>query len=109
LTMLAQAYRSTGEQVLADRITTVVGALADVREALRHDPAVLSADGPWGGAVETVRGSYQYVDLPAGALGEAPALTLAAWVKPTHDSAWARVFDFGDDTTRYLYLAVRDA
>ncbi|CAL9644659.1 hypothetical protein SUDANB145_06425 [Streptomyces sp. enrichment culture] len=109
LTMLAQAYRGTGEPVFADRITTVVEALTDVREALRHDPAVLSVDGPRGGAVENVRGSYQYVDLPAGVLGEAPALTLAAWVKPTHDGAWARVLDFGDDTTRYLYLAVRDS
>lgn len=42
LTMLAQAYRGTGEQVFADRIGTLVGALTEVREALRRDPAVLS-------------------------------------------------------------------
>ncbi|MET7295101.1 beta-L-arabinofuranosidase domain-containing protein [Streptomyces griseoloalbus] len=109
LTTLAQAHRSTGEQVFADRIATMVGALTEVREALRHDPAVLSTGGRFGRAAENVRGSYQYMDLPAAVLADAPALTLSAWVRPAHDAAWARIFDFGDDTTRYLYLAARNA
>ncbi|MGV9940477.1 beta-L-arabinofuranosidase domain-containing protein [Streptomyces sp. NPDC003401] len=109
LTMLSQAYAGTGEQVYADRIGTMVGALTEVREALRHEPAVLSADGRFGRATEHVRGSHRYVDLPAGVLGGADEITLAAWVRPTHDGAWARVLDFGDDTTRYLYLTVRNA
>ncbi|MFF3937217.1 beta-L-arabinofuranosidase domain-containing protein [Streptomyces phaeofaciens] len=109
LTMLSQAYASTGDTVHADRIRTVVGALTEVREALRHDPAVLAVAGRFATAVEHVRGSYQYVDLPAGVLGGATETTLAAWVKPTHDGNWARVLDFGDDTTRYLYLAARNA
>ncbi|MEV5385899.1 beta-L-arabinofuranosidase domain-containing protein [Streptomyces sp. NPDC052721] len=109
LTMLAQAYASTGEKVFGDRIRAVIGALSEVREALRRDPAVLPAGGPFGAAVEQVRGSNQYVDLPGGVLGGAPAVTLSVWVKPGHDANWARVLDFGDDTTRYLYLAVRNA
>ncbi|MFF8382140.1 beta-L-arabinofuranosidase domain-containing protein [Streptomyces kanasensis] len=109
LTMLSQAYAGTGEAVYADRIRTMVGALAEVREALRHDPAVLSVPGRFGTAAENVRGSHQYVELPGGLLGASPSLTLSAWVKPTHDADWARVFEFGNDTTRYLYLAVRNA
>ncbi|MEU5636816.1 beta-L-arabinofuranosidase domain-containing protein [Streptomyces rishiriensis] len=109
LTMLAQAYASTGDQVFAARIRTAIDALTEVREALRHDPAVLSTDGPFGAAAENVRGSYRYVDLPSGVLGGAAEVTLAAWVKPTHDAAWTRILDFGDDTTRYLYLAARNA
>ncbi|ELS51377.1 beta-L-arabinofuranosidase domain-containing protein [Streptomyces viridochromogenes] len=109
LTMLSQAYAGTGEQVFVDRIRTMVGALTEVREALRRDPAVLSVGGKFGTAAENVRGSYQYVDLPAAVLGGASAVTLSAWVKPTHDGNWARVFDFGDNTTRYMYLAARNA
>ncbi|MCW6009335.1 glycoside hydrolase family 127 protein [Micromonospora sp. CPCC 205371] len=109
LTMLSQAYGSTGEAVFADRIRYMVGALVDVREALRRPPAVLSVAGRFGTAVENVRGSYQYVDLPATALGGAAAVTIAAWVKPAHGGNWARVFDFGNNTTRYLYLAARNA
>ncbi|MCT7356641.1 glycoside hydrolase family 127 protein [Streptomyces sp. 15-116A] len=109
LTMLAQAYRSTGEQVFADRIGTMVGALTEVRAALRRDPAVLGTDGRFGRAAENVRGSYQYVDLPSGVLDGARALTLSAWVRPAHDAAWARIADFGDGTARYVYLAARNA
>ncbi|MEV5355973.1 beta-L-arabinofuranosidase domain-containing protein [Streptomyces sp. NPDC052693] len=108
LTMLAQAHRSTGERVFADRLDTMVGALTEVRAALRRDPAVLSVEGRFGTAAELVRGSHQYVDLPAAVLGGAAAITFSVWMRPTHDAAWARVFDFGDDTTRYLYLAARD-
>jgi DUF1680 family protein len=109
LSMLAQAYGSTGEQAYADKIRHMVGALAEVRDALRKDPAVLSVAGRFSTAAENPRGSSQYVDLPATVLGGAPAVTLSAWVKPTHGANWARVFDFGNDTTRYLYLATRNA
>ncbi|MER5526201.1 beta-L-arabinofuranosidase domain-containing protein [Streptomyces sp. NPDC002677] len=110
LTMLAQAYASTGEEVFGTKIRTMVGALGEVREALRHEPSVLSVAGVLGGtAVANERGSYQYVELPAGVLGSASAVTLSAWVRPAHQDAWARVLDFGDGTTRYLYLAARNA
>ncbi|WP_369387682.1 beta-L-arabinofuranosidase domain-containing protein [Streptomyces sp. CG1] len=109
LTMLAQACASTGEEVFAEKLRTMVGALTEVRAALRHDPMALSRGGRFGPAVEQVRGSYQYVDLPSGVLDGAAALTLSAWVKPAHDAHGARVLDFGDGTTRWLYLAVRNA
>ncbi|MFJ2172496.1 beta-L-arabinofuranosidase domain-containing protein [Streptomyces sp. NPDC087851] len=109
LTMLAQSYGSTGDQVYADRIRSMVDALTEVRSALRTSPSVLGVPGRFGTAAENVRGSYQYVDLPAGVLGDARAVTLSAWVKPTHHADWARVLDFGDGTTRYLYLAARNA
>ncbi|MDT0484228.1 beta-L-arabinofuranosidase domain-containing protein [Streptomyces doebereineriae] len=108
LTMLSQAYAGTGEQVFADRIATMVSALTAVRSALRTDPKMLAVTGRFGTAQENVRGSYQYVDLPAAVLGGASAITLSAWVKPTHADNWARVFDFGNDTTKYLYLAARN-
>ena len=109
LSMLSQAYASTGEQAYATKIGTMVGALTDVRAALRTDPRMLTVTGKWGGAHENVRGSYQYVDLPAAVPGGAAAITLSIWVRPTHDTNWQRVFDFGNDTTRYMYLASRNA
>lgn len=108
LTMLSQAYASTGDQAYADKIQTMVGALTEVRAALRTDPRMLTVTGKWGGAHENVRGSYQYVDLPAAVLGGASAITLSVWVKPTHDADWQRVFDFGNNATRYMYLATRN-
>ncbi|MFF5009184.1 beta-L-arabinofuranosidase domain-containing protein [Streptomyces phaeochromogenes] len=109
LTMLSQAYASTGDQAYADKIRTMIGALTDVRAALRKDPAVLSATGKFGTAAENVRGSYQYVSLPAAVLNGSATITLSAWVKPTHGANWTRVFDFGNNNTRYMYLAARNA
>ncbi|WP_228034828.1 beta-L-arabinofuranosidase domain-containing protein, partial [Streptomyces spongiae] len=108
LTMLSQAYASTGNQAYADKIRTMVGALTDVRAALRKDPVMLSVTGKFGTAQENVRGSYQYVDLPNTVLGGATAITLSAWVKPTHNANWTRVFDFGNNSTRYMFLAARN-
>ncbi|WP_416970683.1 beta-L-arabinofuranosidase domain-containing protein [Streptomyces sp. 4F14] len=107
LTMLSQAYASTGDAVYAEKIRTIVDALTESREALRHAPQVLSAQGKFGTAIENVRGSYQYVDLPPQLLGDASSVTLAAWIRPTHDGSRARVLDFGNDTTRHLYLTAR--
>ncbi|MEU1405957.1 beta-L-arabinofuranosidase domain-containing protein [Streptomyces sp. NPDC005728] len=109
LTMLAQAKASTGEEVFAEKLRTMIDALTEVRAALRREPTVLGTDGRFGSAAEQVRGSCRYVDLPSGVLGDGTAITLSAWVKPTHDANWARVLDFGDGTGRYLYLAVRNA
>ncbi|MDX8036648.1 glycoside hydrolase family 127 protein [Lentzea sp. BCCO 10_0856] len=106
LSMLSQAYGSTGDTAYLGKIQAMVGALTECRAALRRDPRVLSVPGKSGRAVEQVRGSYQFVDLPAEPL---PAtFTFSAWVRPSHDANWTRIFDFGDDTTRYLYLAARN-
>lgn len=106
LSMLSQAYGSTGDTAYLEKIRAMVGALTDCRAALRRDPQVLSVPGKTGRAVEQVRGSYQFVDLPAEPL---PAMfTFTAWVRPSHDANWTRIFDFGNDNTRYLYLAARN-
>ncbi|MFH8484414.1 beta-L-arabinofuranosidase domain-containing protein [Streptomyces longisporoflavus] len=109
LTMLCQAYAGTGEKAYADKISSMVGALTEVREALRRDPEVLGVPGRFGTAAENVRGSHQYVDLPSGVLGGATDVTLSTRVKPAHDADWARIIDCGNDTSRYLYLAARNA
>jgi DUF1680 family protein len=108
LSMLAQAYGSTGEAVFAEKIGTMLGALVECRAALRGEPVARTVPGRFGSALDQPRGSYQYLDLPSRVLGGSAAITLAAWVKPTHASSWARIFDFGNDTTRYLYLAARN-
>ncbi|MBP2327423.1 DUF1680 family protein [Kibdelosporangium banguiense] len=108
LSMLSQAYGSTGEAVYAEKISTMLGALVECRAALNKDPVLLGVPGRFATAVEQPRGSYQYLDLPAGVVGGSATITLSAWVRPSHASNWARIFDFGNDTTRYLYLAARN-
>src|SRR4051794_4800506 len=108
LSMLSQAYASTGEAGFAEKIAYAVGAVTDVRAALSTSPTVLSAPGKFATAVQLQRGSYQYLDLPPTVLGGAAAFTFAAWVNPSSTATWGRVFDFGNNTQRYMYLTNRN-
>jgi DUF1680 family protein len=109
LSMLAQAYASDGEPVFDAKLTQMVAGLHDCREALRRDdPWVLSVPGRFGKAVESVRGSYQYLTLPASTTAGLTDFTLSVWVRPTRDQSWARIFEAGNSTSRYLFLTQRN-
>jgi autotransporter-associated beta strand protein len=48
-------------------------------------------------------GTNSYVQLPAN-IAEGNAFTFAAWVYWNGGNAWQRIFDFGNDTSHYLFL-----
>ncbi len=48
-------------------------------------------------------GADNFVQLPANIAG-APAFTYAGWVYWNGGAAWQRIFDFGNDTSHYLFL-----
>ncbi len=58
------------------------------------------------GNVLNLSGSSQFVSLPAGV---SKMQTFMAWVKWNGGGAWQRIFDFGNDTTRYAVLTPSDA
>ncbi|MEZ4959932.1 MAG: DNRLRE domain-containing protein, partial [Saprospiraceae bacterium] len=51
-------------------------------------------------------GVNDYVALPSGILNSYNDITIACWVKWDDNTSndWERIFDFGDNTTRYMYL-----
>ena len=48
-------------------------------------------------------GTNSYVQLPAN-IAKGSAFTFAAWVYWNGGASWQRIFDFGNDTTQYLFL-----
>jgi hypothetical protein len=48
-------------------------------------------------------GVNSYVQLPAN-IAKASAFTFAAWVHWNGGAPWQRIFDFGNDTSNYLFL-----
>ena len=50
-----------------------------------------------------LEGTNSYVQLPAN-IAKGSAFTFAAWVYWNGGSNWQRVFDFGNDTSHYLFL-----
>jgi uncharacterized protein len=109
LSMLAQAYASDGEPVFDAKLTQMVAGMYECRDALRReDPWVLSVPGRFGRAIESVRGSYQYATVPGETITGLTDFTLSVWVRPTRQQAWARIFEAGNNTSRYLFLAQRN-
>ncbi len=47
-----------------------------------------------------------YLTLPEGIVSDASDFTVSAWVKPDEISSWARVFDFGTGTEKYMFLTL---
>ncbi|WP_193212797.1 LamG-like jellyroll fold domain-containing protein [Luteolibacter marinus] len=59
------------------------------------------------GKALSLDGKDGHVALPEGIAADLSDFTVAAWVRPGTDQSWARVFDFGDDRGRYLFLTPR--
>ena len=57
-----------------------------------------------GGQLTLSSNAQQYISLPAGIVSSLSNFTVMAWVNLASAGAWSRVFDFGDDTTTYMYL-----
>ncbi|WP_120521249.1 beta-L-arabinofuranosidase domain-containing protein [Arthrobacter celericrescens] len=109
MSMLAQAYAGTGEELFGTKLRNMVASLHECRDALSREPAIQATAGRLDGtAVEFARGAYLYGQLPAGSVDGLTAMTFAAWIRPTASANWARVFDFGNDTKTYAFLAQRD-
>lgn len=45
-----------------------------------------------------------YLELPVGILEGQDSVTISSWVKLNTDTGYQRIWDFGNDTTSYMYL-----
>ena len=61
--------------------------------------------GKIGNAV-SLSGNGEYVSLPNGIVSGLHDVTISAWVNPSANSAWSRVFDFGTGTNNYMFLTL---
>jgi Concanavalin A-like lectin/glucanases superfamily len=74
------------------------------------DAASCTATGPripgrLGHAV-SLCGNNEYVNLPSGVVQGVRDFTVSAWVNPAQNTAWSRVFDFGNGTGDYMFLTL---
>jgi Concanavalin A-like lectin/glucanases superfamily/Carbohydrate binding module (family 6) len=51
-------------------------------------------------------GNNEYANLPSGIVQGLSDFTISAWVNPSQDTAWSRVFDFGTGTGDYMFLTL---
>jgi hypothetical protein len=64
--------------------------------------------GSWGtgrnGNALLFNGTAAYASLPGGLVSSVNDFTIAAWVRVNTHNGWARLFDFGAGTDRYMFL-----
>ncbi|HEU5353132.1 MAG TPA: LamG-like jellyroll fold domain-containing protein, partial [Actinocrinis sp.] len=111
LSALAQCYADQGEQVYLDKIDSMVSQLAQVQAtiaAMAGQPPSSSIGrvaGRFGNALAlNGNSSAQYVALPTGITAQLTNFTIAGWVNLASADSWARLFDFGQNTTVYMFL-----
>ena len=61
--------------------------------------------GKIGNAVK-LAGDGEYVALPDGIVNGLHDFTVSAWVNPSQNTAWSRLFDFGTGTNNYMFLTM---
>ena len=81
---------------------TLADASGNANNGALTQTYALDANGAIGSGV-TVGGGYATV--PNGIVSGLTDLTISSWVKPTATNQWARLFDFGTGTTKYMFLA----
>ncbi|HSZ41932.1 MAG TPA: arabinofuranosidase catalytic domain-containing protein [Trebonia sp.] len=53
-------------------------------------------------------GNGEYIDMPPGIVSGLHDFTVSAWVNPSQNTAWSRIFDFGTGTSDYMFLTVSE-
>lgn len=119
LTLLAQSYAGTGEQVFKDKLDFLVAELAACQAAItaRMDnpgggdpgtpPPITREPGKFGNALRlNGSSSANHVTLPQEAGAQLTDFTIATWINPAATSTWSRVFDFGTGTQANMFLTV---
>jgi hypothetical protein len=53
-------------------------------------------------------GSNDFIQLPQGVANHR-SLTIATWIRPRSATSWQRIFDFGNSTDAYMFLATRSS
>ncbi|HEY3957205.1 MAG TPA: arabinofuranosidase catalytic domain-containing protein [Streptosporangiaceae bacterium] len=61
--------------------------------------------GKIGNAVR-LSGSGEYAALPSGIVSGLHDFTVSAWVNPSQNTPWSRIFDFGTGTNNYMFLTL---
>jgi fibronectin type 3 domain-containing protein len=56
------------------------------------------------GQLTLASASSQYASLPAGIVGTLSNFTIVVWVRLNSTADWARIFDFGNNTTANMFL-----
>ncbi|KAH7308512.1 glycosylase [Stachybotrys elegans] len=120
MSALSQAYADQGEEIFKTKLDWMVSELAAAQEAIT---ARMDGEGPGEDPnlppIGRVSGRFenglrlpssrnaQYITLPQETINQLSDFTIASWVNLASTQTWSRLFDFGHDTSRNMFLTPR--
>jgi hypothetical protein len=102
------SLRSTAGMAPGQQVQVGTGATAETRTITHITNSGATgprAPGKAGNAIK-LSGNNEYVSLPNGIVSGLHDFTISAWVNPSANPAWARVFDFGTGTGNYMFMTL---
>jgi hypothetical protein len=103
LSLTNSAGLAPGQQVqIGSGPTAETRTITQVTDTGATGPRV---PGKIGNAVQ-LSGDGEYVSLPTGIASGLHDFTISAWVNPSANTAWSRLFDFGTGTNNYMFLTL---
>lgn len=78
--------------------------VADSEGGPAWNGAVFNGGNLASGQLTLASASSQYASLPPGIVSTLSNFTITAWVRLNSAAGWARIFDFGNNTTQYMFL-----
>lgn len=113
-TAASNVAQATGSTQLVAQLQFNDGTGTTASDAVPGGPTgTLNGGATWaagksGGAV-SLDGTSGYVSLPSNVLAGVSDFTISAWVYLNGNTAWSRVFDFGNSTGNWMYLTTQNA
>ena len=90
--------------------TVTIGAGPSAETAKIADIPAGGASGPRApgkiGSAVKLNGSDEYVNVPTGIVSTLSDFTISAWINPSAEPTWSRIFDFGTGESNYMFLTV---
>jgi hypothetical protein len=110
-TLLGDKAKAAEMEAIAEQIrTAILDHLWADGPVTNSDTSSCAGTGPripgkLGNALQLC-GSNEYVNLPAGIVAGLSDVTIAAWVNPSANRTWSRIFDFGTGTRVNMFMTV---
>jgi len=91
---------------LTDNLTHRYSFTSSAVDSVAGADGVLQGGASISNGAVVLNGTNGYVALPQNLVTGYTAITLEAWVTDNGSAPWARIYDFGSNTTHYLFLSL---
>jgi Concanavalin A-like lectin/glucanases superfamily/Bacterial Ig domain len=92
--------------IITDSLTHRYSFTSNAVDSVGGSDGVLQGGASFSNGAVVLNGTNGFVDLPDNLVTGYTAVTIEAWVTDNGSGPWARIYDFGSNTTHYMFLSL---